>query len=266
MEHPTAPSGRPAIFVTGASSGIGRASAELFARQGWFVGLYDIDGIGVSALSKSLGKGNSAHGVLDVRCPQNWQQALTHFWSQSGHRLDVLFNNAGILSTGPLAEVALDKHAAMVGVNLTAVIYGCHTAFPYLCQTPHSRVINMSSATGLYGQPELATYSATKFAVRGLTEALDIEWRKIGIKVSDVAPGFVKTQMAEDFSHLRSARAAGVRLTPDQVALTIWKCATSRRRLHKTHWTVGRQALSLSLALRFMPTALTRWIVAGMAS
>ena len=257
---------RPAIFIIGAASGIGRATALLFARKGWCVGLFDIDGAGVAALADDLGQDIAAHGVLDVQDSENWQSALAGFWTHSGQRLDLLFNNVGILTAGPLAEVSMDRHAAMVGVNLTAVIAGCHAAFPYLRRMSRSHVINMSSATGLYGQPDLATYSATKFAVRGLTEALDIEWRRYGIRISDVMPGFVRTPMAIGFDHLASARSAGIKLTPDRVAQTVWRCATSKKRGHKTHWTVGQQAASLAFAARFLPMALTRRIIAGMAT
>jgi len=255
------PTARPAIFVTGAASGIGRACAELFARRGWFVGLYDIDAAGVAAVAATMGEGNAVCGVLDVSDSEAWQAALADFWAKSGQRLDVLLNNAGILATGPFEAVPLAKHRAMLAVNVQGLITGCHSAFPYLQRTAHSQVINMASATAIYGQPELATYSATKFAVRGLTEGLDIEWRKFGIRVSDIWPSFVKTAMANDFGGIASAKSLGIRLTPADVASTVWACATSTQRIHRTHWTVGLQAWLLSLGTRMAPPAMTRWIV-----
>lgn len=258
-------SNKPAIFVTGAASGIGRSCAELFAQRGWFVGLYDIDAKGVAAVAASIGKGNAVSGVLDVTDPESWKKALSEFWGKSGRRLDVLLNNAGILSTGPFETVSLAKHQAMLSVNVSGMITGCHSAFGYLQKTPRSHVINMASATAIYGQPELVTYSATKFAVRGLTEGLDLEWNKFGIRVSDIWPSFVKTPMANDFGRIASAKSLGVRLTPDNVASTVWACATSSKRFHRTHWTVGLQAWFLSLGTRLAPTALTRWIVRRLA-
>lgn len=261
----SAPQGRPAIFVTGAATGIGRACAERFARQGWFVGLYDIDLDGAAAVAAALGENNAIAGALDVRDSAAWQAALADFWERSGQRLDLLFNNAGILSTGPFETVTLAQHDAMLAVNVRGMVNGCHCAFPYLQRTPGARVINMASATAIYGQPDLVTYSATKFAVRGFTEGLDLEWRKFGIRVSDIWPSFVKTDMASNFKHIASARSLGIRLTPADVAATVWACATARHRTHQTHWTVGLQASALALATRLAPHGLTRWVVRQLA-
>lgn len=265
MREALVPHPRPAILVTGAASGIGRACAELFARHGWFVGLYDLNAEGVTSLAAMLGEGNAVCGALDVSDPIAWERALAHFWEHSGQRLDLLLNNAGILTAGPFETVPLERHRAMLEVNVASVIAGCHSAFAYLRQTPGARVINMASATAIYGQPELVTYSATKFAVRGFTEGLDLEWRRFGIRVSDIWPSFVNTAMATGFNHIGSAKSLGIRLTPADVAATVWQCATTRRRIHKTHWTVGMQAGLLSFGTRISPPALTRWIVQKMA-
>jgi NAD(P)-dependent dehydrogenase (short-subunit alcohol dehydrogenase family) len=255
----------PAIFVTGAASGIGRACAELFASRGWFVGLYDVNAEGVAELAASLGHGNTSSGELDVTDPDAWERALAHFWSCSGQRLDVLLNNAGILTAGAFETVPLARHRAMLEVNVASIVVGCHSAFRYLQQTPGARVVNMASATAIYGQPDLVTYSATKFAVRGFTEGLDLEWSRVGIRVSDVWPSFVRTAMATGFERIASARSLGIRLTPADVAGTVWRCATTRRFIHKTHWTVGLQAELLSLATRLAPAALTRQVVRRLA-
>jgi NAD(P)-dependent dehydrogenase (short-subunit alcohol dehydrogenase family) len=257
--------GRRAIFVTGAASGIGRACAELFAQRGWFVGLYDVNADTAAEVARNLGEGNAASGALDVSDPEAWQRALADFWAKSGHRLDVLLNNAGVISTGQFKDVALAKHYSMLAVNVRGVITGCHSAFPYLQQTPGAQVINMASATAIYGQPELATYSATKFAVRGFTEALDLEWTKLGIRVNDIWPTFVRTPMADDFGRISSAKSLGIRLMPTDVASTVWACANARQRVPRTHWTVGLQAGILSLATRLGPAAVTRWVVQRMA-
>ncbi|RDK10060.1 SDR family oxidoreductase [Cupriavidus lacunae] len=257
--------GRPAIFVTGAASGIGRACAELFARRGWFVGVYDVDTDGAQAIAATLGKDNAVAGAIDVSDADAWQRALAEFWVHSGERLDVLFNNAGILAPGSFEAVPLARHEAMLAVNVKGIINGCHCAFHYLQRSPGSRVINMASATAIYGQPELVTYSATKFAVRGFTEGLDLEWSKFGIRVSDIWPSFVKTRMAASFAQIASARALGIRLDPEDVAAAVWACAVAKPRFHKTHWTVGLQASLLAFATRIAPSALSRQVVRYLA-
>lgn len=257
--------GRPAIFVTGAATGIGRACAERFAREGWFVGLYDIDLQGVNAVAASLGPHTTVAGALDVRDPDAWRSALAHFVERSGRRLDVLLNNAGVLATGPFESVGLTRHHAMLDVNVLGMINGCHSAFDHLRRTVGARVINMASATAIYGQPDLVTYSATKFAVRGFTEGLALEWRRYGIRVFDVWPSFVRTEMAADFQHIASARSLGIRLTPADVAGTVWACATARPGVQRTHWTVGLQAALLAVITRLAPDGLTRWAVCLLA-
>ncbi|HIE5946241.1 MULTISPECIES: SDR family oxidoreductase [Burkholderia] len=259
------PDARPSIFVTGAASGIGRACAELFARHGWFVGLYDIDADGAATVAATLGQRNAVSGALDVSDPQAWQRALSSFWTSSGGRLDVLLNNAGILTSGRFEDVPLTRHYAMLNVNVRGMVTGCHSAFPYLRETPRSHVINIASATAIYGQPALATYSSTKFAVRGFTEGLDLEWAEFDIRVSDIWPSFVNTAMADGFNQLHSAKSLGIRLVPADVAATVWACATSRSLFHRTHWTVGLQAGMLALATRLAPSALTRWVVRRIA-
>lgn len=257
----TSTAGRRAIFITGAASGIGRATAERFARQGWFVGVFDIDEPGAHAVAAALGDGNACAGRLDVSKSSDWQAALAEFWSHSGQRLDVLLNNAGILVSGRFDAIPLARHAAMLNVNILGMITGCHSAFDYLKLTPGAQVINMASATAIYGQPELATYSATKFAVRGFTEALDLEWSPLGVSVSDIWPTFVKTAMADEYGRIPSAKSLGIRLRPADVATAVWHSATRSPVFHTPHRTVGAQAAALALATRFGPAALTRWVV-----
>lgn len=184
-----------AIFVTGAARGIGRATARRFARGGWRVGLFDVDEDGVRALAAELGPERCHAAHLDVTDGPAASDALERFAVGSGGRLDVLFNNAGLLFTGPFEDIPPEQNAAMIAVNLTALVNLTRAAFPWLRDTPDARVISMSSASSTYGVPELAVYSATKHAVRALTEALEIEWAPHGIRVCDVVPPYVDTPM-----------------------------------------------------------------------
>jgi len=158
----------PSVVITGAAAGIGRSTALLFARHGYRVGAFDIDTAGLASLAEegaSITAGRIVTGALDVTDTAAWTRVLEEFCTDG--RLDVLVNNAGLLSSGPFEEIPVSRHRRIVEVNVTGVLLGCHAAFPYLRDTPGAQIVNMCSASALYGQPELATYSATKFAVRG---------------------------------------------------------------------------------------------------
>lgn len=236
---------RPSVLISGAANGIGRATARLFAQHGWFVGLGDIDSKGLDALQQELGVDNALAMPLDVTKADDWNAILTRFYQRTG-RLDVLVNNAGLLISGNFEANPLARHHALIDVNLTGLLNGCYQSFEYLRQTPKAQVINLSSSSALYGQASLATYSATKFAVRGLTEALNIEWEKYGISVVDIMPLFVQTNMVTDMD-ANSIKVFGVNHTAEDVAQTIWKAASQRQKFNKVHWPVG-----------IMPTLLLR--------
>jgi len=256
---------RPTIFISGAANGIGRATADRFARGGYAVGVYDIDEAGARAVAASLG-GNARSGRLDVTDPESWNQALRTFAPAVDDRLDVLINNAGIMHTGALAAVDVAAHARTIDVNAKGVVFGCHAAHPYLRRTPGARLVNLASASAIYGQPDMATYSATKFFVRGFTEALQIEWKADGIAVAAVWPLYVDTALVSGTGRLASMEALGVRLTSQDVADDIWQLATRRmKRSRRTHHPVGFQTHASVLAEKLAPTALTRFTVARLA-
>jgi len=252
------------MFVTGAAAGIGRATAELFAGQGWFVGLYDVNEAGVRELAARLGTERSCAGRLDVTDAAQFAAALAQFWQAAGQRLDLLFNNAGIAAVDDFEKVPLARHHAMVDVNLKGVINGCHAALDYLKRTPGARVISMCSASAMYGTPSFASYSATKFAVKGLTEALNIEWARHGIIVMDVLPLFVDTAMVRQVEiPLKSMDVLGLNLKAEDVARTVWRAA--RWRLWpRVHWYPSLQGWFLALTQKLLPgwfTRLTtRWV------
>lgn len=253
------------IFITGAAAGIGKACAERFHAAGWFVGLYDVDEAGCRELQEALGNERACVGKLDVTEARAWQGALKHFCEASDGRLDVLFNNAGILRSGPFQEIDLTQQHLIVDINIKGVMNGCHTAFEYLKQTPGACVINMASASAIYGQPEIATYSASKFAVRGLTEALDIEWREHGIRVVDIWPLFVQTGMMADLDGAASAANMGAKLTPGQVAEGVYAAANKTGRFASPHRPVGLSAKAFARAVKLAPDWLSRLIVGRIA-
>lgn len=232
------------IFITGAGAGIGAATARLFAEAGWQVGLFDRDFAAVSVLSHQIGHDRAMAGSLDVGNPKQWYSALEGFIKWAG-QLDVLLNNAGILYSGAFEHTPLDDHARTIQVNVNGVLNGCHSAFPYLSSNPHgARVINLSSVSAIYGQTNLASYSASKFAVRGLTEALDGEWKTHNIRVMDIMPLFVQTAMVTNMD-AGSIKKMGVHLSAEDVAKVIYKAATANRWIAPTHWPVGLTSKAL---------------------
>ena len=251
------------VVVTGAAHGIGRATAELFAREGWLVGAYDVDTVALATLADALPGADLVLGRLDVTSAQDWDDALRTFSARTGGSLDVLVNNAGILASGAFADLPLERQRRIVDVNLTGVVTGCASAYPYLRRG--SCVVNLASASALYGQPGLAVYSATKAAVCALTEALDLEWGPLGIRVRDVLPLFVETGMVRGATDLRSLRTLGVHLTPGDVAAAVRLTVDDRSRVRGPHRAVGRQAQVLATAARLGPRTLQRQLVMRLA-
>lgn len=246
----------PSIFISGAAQGIGAASAKLFYSQGYKVGIYDINAVQAQQLAQRLGP-NAKAGLLDVSSIEQWRSALDEFTQWAGG-LNVLINNAGVLYSGAFEETDLAAHHRTIDINVKGVINGCHAALPYLKQTRSARVINLSSASAIYGQADLASYSASKFAVRGLTESLDTEWQKYGIRVLDVMPLFVQTNMVKDMD-AESIRKMGVDLTPEDVAQQILHLAELKTNvLTPTHSFVGLKAKLLFSLSQLSPQFINR--------
>jgi NAD(P)-dependent dehydrogenase (short-subunit alcohol dehydrogenase family) len=227
------------ILITGAASGIGRATALLFAQRGYRVGSYDIDVEGAARVAGEIARLPHAkpplHGRVDVTNEESWSAALADFEAQA-HRLDVLFNSAGILRAGRFEDVSPAECRQQLDVNVMGVILGVQKSLPLLERTAaeygESVIVNMSSASATWGQPELAVYSASKFAVRALTEALDIELREKNIRVCDVMPSYVDTPMVRSQKHRPTTmRRLGIKLTAEDVATVVWK-AVHGHRLH----------------------------------
>lgn len=222
-----------AIFVTGAASGIGKATATLFAKKGWFVGLADRDEMGARRLHQQLGTRISSFHRVDVIDFASIKEALEGFSYHTGGQLDVLLNNAGILKVGCFEEIPLSAHHQIVDINIKGVINCTYAAFDMLKNTKNARVINMSSASATYGSPDFASYSASKFAVRALTEALNVEWARHGITVTDVMPPFVDTPMMDSSARKSKVTSRlGIGLTAEDIAEAVWE-STHSNRLHR---------------------------------
>jgi NADP-dependent 3-hydroxy acid dehydrogenase YdfG len=228
-----------AIFITGAAKGIGRATAIRFAKEGWFVGAYDVDDEGLRDLSRTIGDGKVHTQRLDVTDHEGFVRAVDAFGKASGGRMNVLFNNAGILRMGYFEDISPQESKRQVDVNIIGVINGIHAALPLLEKTQPATIVSMSSASAIYGTPELAVYSATKFAVRALTEALDIEFRRKKIRVVDIMPSYVATDMVAEQRHrAKTLKTMGVKLSAEDIADLVWNAVSTDKK--KVHYTAKR--------------------------
>jgi NAD(P)-dependent dehydrogenase (short-subunit alcohol dehydrogenase family) len=252
---------RQAIFITGGASGIGLATAKLFASRGWTVGLADVN---ATALAAAAIPGAATY-EMDVRDRDAWRAALDDFTARTG-RLDVLFNNAGIGLGGPLAEADFADLDRVVAINFMGVLNGARIGHAYLKTTPGSCLLNTASASAIYGSAGLAPYSATKFAVRALTEALDGEWAADGIKVRDIVPAFIETPLLDGHAAgsnrtIRdTVKDAGLELTPvETVAETAWHAVHG----DAVHTYVGKTADRMRFAARWMPGRLRKMMRRG---
>lgn len=257
----TAATTRKAIFISGGGSGIGRATARLFAGRGWFVGIGDINQAGMEETRALLPAGMCSIHRLDVREREQWERALGEFAAASGGRMDVLFNNAGVGLGGAFDALSPTDADFVIDVNFRGVMNGIYLGLPLLRATPGSCILNTGSASGFYGTPGLSIYSASKFAVRAMTEALEIEFASEGIKVRSLMPGFIDTPLLQqavpgsnETSRDRVVQA-GLEFTPvEQVAQAAWDAVHG----DKVHTPVGKTAKRLAFATRWLPGRLRK--------
>jgi NAD(P)-dependent dehydrogenase (short-subunit alcohol dehydrogenase family) len=250
------------IFITGAASGLGREVARYFANVGWFVGLADVNEPGLAETAALLPQGMSSTHRLDVTDRAQWKKAVADFAEHTGGHMTVLFNNAGIGSGGPIQDMTDEEIDRMIAINLTGVISGTRACFDLLKNTPDACVLYTSSAAGIYGSANLSVYSATKFAVRGLAEAHDIEWRKLGIKSRSLMPGFIDTNIisgvitpGSNMTGKEKLQSAGVEVSP--VAI-IGPAAWEAIHGNNVHTTVNKTARHLAFSARWFPNRLRK--------
>jgi len=215
-------------FITGAASGIGKATAEKLMKEGWFVGLYDINKELLDEVSKNYDIEEYCKGRCDVTDEQSIQEAFTHFSEETNGEMHLLVNNAGVLFGGSFEEIPYENVALTMDVNIKGLTAVAYYGFSLLSKTPGSILVNLSSASCIYGVPKLAVYSASKFYVKGLTEALDLEWAEDDIRVLSIMPPFVDTKMLEGVPD-SVMKIMKVELTPADIAKQIYNAVQGKR-------------------------------------
>ena len=213
------------VIVTGAASGIGKATAERMAREGATLVLGDVNADGARAVADALGAETPPCVIgFDAGDPASCRAFIATAADKAG-RIDMLCNIAGIMDWAPLADFDEDRWERMMRVNLSGIFYLCQAAMPHLIATK-GNIVNISSAAGLVGIAYTTAYCATKHGVIGLTKSLAIEFASAGVRVNALCPTGVKTPMSTgvfpegiDMSLLmRNASKMGDLIEPEEVA------------------------------------------------
>lgn len=181
-------------IVTGGASGIGHMLCEELSSREAFAIVADINIEGAEQVASNINKAGKKASTarVDVSKAEDIQLLIDEAFSKHG-RLDYMFNNAGIAITGEFRDVNIEHWRRIMDVNLWSVIYGTTAAYSLMVKQGFGHIINISSLAGILGSPIGTSYAATKSAVIGLSTSLRAEAADLGIKVSVVCPGFVKT-------------------------------------------------------------------------
>lgn len=228
---------------------MGRETAKLFAGKGWFVGAFDVAVEGLKTLEQEIGSDNCLVRRLDVTDKLDFDSAVAAFATETDGRMDLLFSNAGIGESGWFEDIPYEAALKVVQVNLIGVLNSIYAALPLLKATPNSLCFITSSSSATYGMPRIAVYSATKHAVKGLTEALSVEFARHGVRVADVLPGLIDTAIlratpnrsgdapkpTEEQFYANAPKKGMFRLMP---ATAVAECVWDAYRSDKLHWYV----------------------------
>lgn len=261
--------------ITGAGSGIGRALALNLANQGCHLALSDVNELGLAETVTQA----QAFGVkvtsqkLDVANKDG-----VHAWADSVVRdhgqVNLIFNNAGVALGSTVEGMSYDELAWVMNINFWGVVYGTKAFLPYLKASGDGHIVNVSSVFGLCSQPTQSAYNASKFAVRGFTEALrqELDLEKAPVSVTCVHPGGIKTNIAKAAKMNDSIRSVGLdpststknfekmfRTTPAEAANVILNAVQkdSRRVL------IGGDAYVIDVMQRLLPTSYQKLVTMG---
>ena len=195
-------------IVTGAASGIGKATATTFAREGASVMCADVNAEGAEAVARTIADagGDAASVAVDVTREDEIKNMVAETVKRWG-KLDVIFNNAGIANGNPVTQVLEEDWDRLIDINLKGVFLGCKHAIPEMLKSGGGAIVSTASVAGLVGSPYLSTYSASKGGVVMLTKSLAVEWGQFNIRVNCVCPGVIQTPILDPF--LETVAATG---------------------------------------------------------
>ncbi len=187
------------VVVTGAGSGIGRATALAFAKEGAILVIADKDEQRLKTVKGEIESFGTKAFVKPIDVSDKAQvQMLSRFVINELGKVDILHNNAGVSVGGKIEDTSMEDWEWLLGINLWGVIYGVHYFLPYMIKQRYGHIVNTSSILGLAATPATGTYSTAKFAIAGFGEALRPEVRRYGIGVTTVCPGLINTRIVSD--------------------------------------------------------------------
>lgn len=209
-------------LISGGARGQGATEAEEFINEGARVVIGDVLDDEGKATAERLGEA-CRYVHLDVTIEADWQNALQFTVDEFGAP-DILVNNAGIFIIRPIAMTSVEDFERVQSINTTGVFLGIKTVGPIMCENGRGSIINISSVAGLKGTAGTIAYSASKWAVRGMTKCAANEYAAFGVRVNSVHPGIIDTPMAQEFKDLgvmegvRQAIPMGKETGPETVA------------------------------------------------
>jgi NAD(P)-dependent dehydrogenase (short-subunit alcohol dehydrogenase family) len=258
--------------ITGAASGIGRATAELLARRGCHVAISDVNEQGLAETAERC----RAHGVrvkttrLDVA-----QREAVHAWADEVARelgaVHIIINNAGVSLGATVEDTRYEDFEWLMNINFWGVVYGTKAFLPHLKAAGEGHIVNVSSVFGLIGFPTQAAYNAAKFAVKGFTETLrlELETERLPIGATCVHPGGIKTNIARSSRTVlrkgwvdedsRAEFEKRFQTSPERAARVILAAILGNRRRQL----IGKDAVFIDLMQRMLPSLYQRLVVTG---
>lgn len=185
-------------FITGAASGLGKAFATELAKEGWTIGMADINSTELELAAAEIEKlgGKPIFFQLDVSDKEQYQKVAEDFLSKAGG-IDLLFNNAGVGDGSAFEEYSLENYEWMVGINQMGVIYGCWYFIPAMKKQRSGHILNTASAAAIGCAPTMGAYNLTKAAVVAISETLYGELMDFNIQVSCIQPTYFKTNVIQ---------------------------------------------------------------------
>ena len=261
--------------ITGAGSGIGRATALMLAEQGCHLALSDVDEKGLLETASQVSGVRCTHHIVDVADREAVYAWANQVFQEHG-RINIIMNNAGVGLGDTVEQMKYEDFEWLMNINFWGVVYGTKAFLPYLKQSGEGHIINVSSVFGLIGVPTQSAYNAAKFAVRGFTESLreELEIEDACVSATSIHPGGIKTNIARNSRLGDGSSISGQVQTAEEVARQFDKVARTTPkeaariilegvRKNRARVLVGFDAHLIDSMQRLLPTTYQKLLVFG---